>query len=212
MTHPRTILKRPGLARAAMLPVMAAGAMGVAALALVVPIPTPTKPVIAPVEAPKPADPAPAPADETATGESWSALVEPLAKLTDKFEEQPVAAPTEEPTESAEPVQPQQQSSLPPLSWRYKGSIQGPGSMAALVVTGSGSRLVFVGMRLLDETDPGGPGISVKEITSEAVVLDRRGQDVSLPFEPREPTSELGRKFLARSAETNAAPAPARPQ
>jgi hypothetical protein len=189
-----------------MLPAMAAGAVGFAVLAMVIPIPAPSKPDIAPPEAPSAAAPAAAAPEAAKPVESWAELGESLGKLTDKVAETAVATNQPEETKAAEPAAQPQQSALPPLSWRYKGTIQGPGSIAALVITATGSRLLFVGMRLSDEHDPAGPGVVVKEITSEAVVLDRRGMDVSLPFEPREPTTELGRLFL--SSQSDASPTP----
>lgn len=202
----RTRMIRTGVARSAMLPAMAAGAVGFAVLALVIPIPVPSKPVITPPEQQKPAAPTTPTADAAKPAESWADMAESLAKLTDKVAESAVA--TNQGAEEAKQAVPEsqpQQSSLPPLSWRYKGTIRGPGSIAALVITASGSRLLFVGMRLSDEHDPAGPGVLVKEITGEAVVLDRRGMDVSLPYEPREPSTELGRRFLSAQSDASSA-------
>jgi hypothetical protein len=183
-------------ARPALLPVAAVGALALVAAAFIVPMPKATAPVLV---APEP----PAPAPTTTAGETaapvdpWSSLTDTLAKLTDPpVETAPTETPEAQVAEASTPAA-VPQPMLPPLSWRYKGTLEGPGSVAALIMTPSGSRIVFEGMSLSDDADPSGPGVTIKSISLQEMVVDRRGQDVTVPFEPPEDRNELTRRFRA---------------
>lgn len=195
--HPR----RPthsslAFARPALLPVAAVGALALVGAAFIVPMPKATAPVLVAPEPPAPA-PTTTPENAAAPVDPWSSLGETLAKLTDPpVEVTPEQTPEAQVAQSTAPAA-IPQPMLPPLSWRYKGTLEGPGSVAALIMTPSGTRIVFEGMSLSDDADPSGPAITIKSISLQEMVVDRRGQDVTVPFEPPEDRNELTRRFRA---------------
>lgn len=174
------------------MPVLGLLSLGAIGLALVLPIPMPALP---PNE-PAPTDTAPNPDQEKAQEEArvqpqeWSALVSALDSLREHTPEIAETAPPqgEEPTEAAPAPVP----STPPLAWRYAGRIQGPGSIAALVGTPYGQKLIFEGQEFTDDAIPGAKMI-VKAITAEYLLIDRSGKEERLSFSPPDPPGMAGR-------------------
>lgn len=138
----------------------------------------------------------------------WSAWADSLTKLRDKPPEMAAAPAQAEPVETEvvpEPIVPEL-SGLPPLGWRYTGMIIAPGGVSALIATGSGYRFVFKGQTLADEADPSGPRITVKQITSEEVLLERRGAELRLAYEPPASASDFLMRISNREPGSPSAP------
>lgn len=192
------------MSRVALFPAIALGAFVLAGMALVMPIPLPKPPAMDPVApAPGPSEPKPSAAPDQPPVETWTELVGPLSVLIDAPSETPAATTAEVTPEDpvGQAAQPEVKPSvmLPPLAWRFSGTISGPGSIAAVLVMGNGSsRIAFQGMRLADEYDPSGPGVLIANIADERVTLDRRGESVTLHREHPEPTHELSRRAASQ--------------
>jgi hypothetical protein len=163
------------------MPMLAVGAAVLAAVVWVVPLPILTPPP------PPPTPPIPIPSQPTASQaqgsemvtEQWGVLAEGLEALREKAPEAPqldVAAdhvkPDHQPPEVKAP------SGLPPLGWAFKGTIDGPGSKAALVTFADGrSRFVFVGQRVPDINNPSGKPAVIREIEHDHILVDRSGTE-----------------------------------
>lgn len=183
-------------------PILALLALGLALAAWLAPIPF-LRPPVAPapraIEPPARSDTSPAPDDSPKEPPApWLALASALDALTDQTPTSTLAESDSKPVD--EPPQPQPVTpNLPPLGWRYKGTIDGPGSRAALIVfPDNRSRFVFVGQHLPDAINPGASPIIVRQITDDAVVLDRGGREERLPLEKSELASPLADRLLHR--------------
>ena len=187
--------------RTALAPVLAAVALGLVAIALVVPMPSPTPPEItAPPEPGGPnTGPPPVPAEPAPTPDLWSSLAPKLDALVE-MPQQPEATAVVEaaqpmPETAAAPV-----SMLPPLTWRFKGTVEGPGSIAALIINATGqSKLVFEGARITDEADPSGDGVLIREITKDHILVERKGQESTINYEPPQYTNEVLRQAAEKA-------------
>lgn len=157
--------------RGPLMPLLALGALGLAVVVWFVPIPRPKLKPVQPVVAPAPATETEQPPEAVAAAEDWSELTPNFESLREKAPE--VAVVTGE--EPEQPIAPPQVTT-PPLDWHYRGSITGPGGVAALVATPSGQKFVFVGQLLRDDSNPGGPKVSILEITPEFILV-KRGDD-----------------------------------
>ncbi|MBL8744781.1 MAG: hypothetical protein JNK58_00335 [Phycisphaerae bacterium] len=178
------------------MPALAISALVLAVLVWIVPLPIlrapqppppPPEPV---VETPKPAVEAP-----KARVEEWVTLASSLEGLREKAPESP--APDPAATKMAEaPVTPIQ--TVSPLGWQFKGTIDGPGSSAALVTLADGrSRFVFVGQHLPDPSNPEGPWIVIREIASDHMVVSRGETEESLPLQKPELANPLSGRVSA---------------
>ncbi|MDX2115087.1 MAG: hypothetical protein SFZ24_05625 [Planctomycetota bacterium] len=167
------------------MPMLTLGALALLAVAWLVPMPGPPSAGSAGSAAPFPPPPPPKkaeiPPEAVITPEPWTQLAGTLDQLTEKSpvaEAQPAETAAPEAAAQAAPV------GLVPLGWQYRGQIQGPGGIAALIMKRDRLQFIFKGQRLVDDTDQAGPLIVVKEITPEAVVIDRRGQEERIAYEP----------------------------
>jgi hypothetical protein len=191
----------PITSKGPLVPILTMAAAGLCALVWIVPLPmlkapvAPKPPPARPVEAPKTESSAP-----LVKAEEWEPLVEPLDSLREKAVEPAVAD-----TSATEvPVAPTQEvPRMPPLAWQFKGTIDGPGSRAALVMLSDGrSRFVFVGQELEDQSNPGGPMVVIREIAVDFMLVARgdveerlplQKSELAMPFEGRMSTVGMGR-------------------
>lgn len=176
-----------------LVPILTMAAAGLCALVWIVPLP-----ILRPPAAPKPPPARPVEAPKTASSEplvkaeEWEPLIEPLDSLREKAIEPPVA----DTGVTEVPVAPVQEAPrMPPLAWQFKGTIDGPGSRAALVTLSDGrSRFVFVGQQLEDQSNPGGPLVVVLEIEVDYMLVARGDVEERLPLQK----SELATPFEGR--------------
>lgn len=174
------------------IPALTAAAAALAVLVLVVPLPflkVPQPPAPPPVVTETPAE-AQEPAAPRYPVQSWSPLASALDRLRDKAPEVPVHTPetVETPVVAAAPVVP----TAPPLGWQFKGTIDGPGSRAALVIQRDGkSRFVFVGQKLPDLGNPGGPPVIVREIETNYMIVDRGDVEERIELQKTEIASPI---------------------
>lgn len=184
------------------MPILALLVLGLALAAWFAPIPMlrpPAGPAPRAIEPPPLSDTIPAPDDSPKEPPApWLSLASALDALTDKT---PTSALVESDSKPAEESPPPQvvKPVVQPLGWRYRGTIDGPGSRAALIqFPDHRSRFVFVGQRLPDVINPGAAPIIVRQITDDAVVLDRGGREERLPLEKSELASPLADRLQHR--------------
>lgn len=173
--------------RTPVMTVLAVTSLIVAGIAFFAPLPF--------LKPPAPPSPPPAPPPvAAAVPDSQSVKIEakpwaPLAISLDAFREKSAEppAPTTAPVTDASQNQPPPTPSLPPLSWTYKGTIDGPGSRAALVLMPDGkARFVFTGQKLPDQNNPGPGRVTIVEISDSELVVDREGTQERVPIQRSE--------------------------
>ncbi len=168
---------------------MLAGLAGVVALvALFVPIPTPKPSPTASSAPPGPAAPAiPKPEDVAVKPEDWKALAATLESLREKPPEKPEVADSgeKEPEIPETPTQP----IIQPLAWKYRGFIQEPDRLVALVMLDSVQRFLVQGQDVPDPEEPG-TMIRVVSVSTQELVVSRGGRDEKIPLESAQVSAE----------------------
>ncbi len=166
-----------------------AGAAGVAALfALFVPIPAPE--AKAPPSAPTPGPAADAdtkPEDVVVKPEDWKALAALLENLREKPPEQPAVVETDT-KEDDLPLPPP----IPvpqPLAWKYRGFIQEPDRLVALVLVDGAQRFMVEGQVIADSDDPDSK-ITLVAVSPTQLVVNRGGREEKIAYEPAQTSAE----------------------
>lgn len=181
------------------MPVLALAAALLAALVWIVPLPilrVPTAPEPAPVEPP----PAPEVTETVAQAPQveWKALSEGLDSLREKA---PEMAKVEETTTEVPQIEVTHTPTAQPLGWVFKGTIDGPGSSAALLTMSDGrSRFVFEGQQLTDPTNPDGPKVIIREIGIDYLLVARGETEERLPLEKPEIMNPLSGRLSPERA------------
>lgn len=186
----------PITSKGPLMPILTIAAVGLAGLVWIVPLPI--------LRAPEPPAPPPAPLVEAPKPETieprvkveeWGAIASALEGLREKAPEPATAETTgiEAPVAQVEPL-----PTIPPLGWQFKGTIDGPGSSAALVTLADGrSRFVFVGQRLDDPSNPGGPKVVILEVGTEYLLVSRGDVEEKLPLQKPELANPLSGRVSA---------------
>ncbi len=181
--------------RGPLMPILAVASLALAGLVWVVPLPFLNVP-----PSPEPPPPPPSEATDaqptrpTVPEESWEPLTEVLEGLREKIAQPPTP---DQPTIDTTPQMVERQAT-PPLAWIFRGTIDGPGSRAALITLDDGkSRFVFEGQRLPDSADPSGRPITIKEIGNDYLLLIRADKEERLHLQKTEIANPLEGRLSA---------------
>lgn len=180
--------------RGPLMPILAIGAAVLAGAVWIVPLPIlkPPQAPLAPTQPPVVLPTGEQTAPQPAATEEWAPLTAGLEALREKLPEVPVAEVVNNDPKIDTLQPPTAPAGMAPLGWSFKGTIDGPGSMAALVTFPDGkSRFVFVGQQLPDMNNPAGKPAIVREIAHEYILVDRNGTEDRVPLTRTELTNPL---------------------
>lgn len=142
------------------------------------------------------------PEDTLVKPEDWSSLAAGLEALREKAPE--IAPPLGGTTEpNGVPPGPPQPPPTPPLAWKYRGFIQEPGRLVALVQINASQRFLVEGQLLPDDSSPGGSGIRVLTISRSLLIVDRNGKNEEIALEHAGTEANLERRLGPTSRRGN---------